>query len=138
MQTFVPYGADFERNAQVLDRQRLGKQRVEAFQIVKALTEESYGWKNHPAVKMWRDHIGALGLYGIAICREWINRGYKDTMLPRFEPVCNEYTTDTPSWLDDNELMISHRSNLLRKDPGFYGQYWPELPHDIPYVWPVK
>ncbi len=37
MQTFLPY-ADFERSAAVLDRQRLGKQRVETLQIFQALT----------------------------------------------------------------------------------------------------
>ncbi|WP_344942481.1 pyrimidine dimer DNA glycosylase/endonuclease V [Terrabacter ginsenosidimutans] len=37
MQTFVPY-ADFARTAAVLDTRRLGKQRVEVIQIVRALT----------------------------------------------------------------------------------------------------
>lgn len=138
MQTFVPYGSRYDQNAQVLDRQRLGKQRVEAFQIVKALTEDNYGWKNHPAVKMWRGHIGSLGLYGIAMCREWINRGYKDTMLERFEPFCIDFPVDPPVWLEDVDLMVSHRSNLIRKAPDFYSQIWPDVSPDMPYVWPVK
>ena len=36
MQTFLPY-ASFEESAKVLDRQRLGKQRVECLQIFNAL-----------------------------------------------------------------------------------------------------
>ena len=36
MQTFLPYKS-FERSVQVLDNKRLGKQRVEAFQILNVL-----------------------------------------------------------------------------------------------------
>ena len=50
MQTFLPYD-DFEKTAQCLDRLRLGKQRVETLQILKALLIPKYGWKNHPVVK---------------------------------------------------------------------------------------
>lgn len=54
VQTFLPY-PDFAQSAQCLDRQRLGKQRVEVLQLLKALKGESKGWKNHPAAKMWAD-----------------------------------------------------------------------------------
>ncbi len=37
MQTFTPY-ADFDASVQALDQKRLGKQRVEVIQIVRALT----------------------------------------------------------------------------------------------------
>lgn len=36
MQTFLPY-EDFNQSTAVLDRQRLGKQRVEALQLLKAI-----------------------------------------------------------------------------------------------------
>ncbi len=52
MQTFLP-DPDFTVSAQLLDTRRLGKQRVEALQVLRALTRESYGWKSHPAVLMW-------------------------------------------------------------------------------------
>lgn len=42
MQTFLPY-PDFAESASVLDRQRLGKQRVETLQVMKALTVPGYG-----------------------------------------------------------------------------------------------
>lgn len=42
MQTFLPY-EDFEQTASVLDRQRLGKQRVETLQLLKALTAGVHG-----------------------------------------------------------------------------------------------
>jgi hypothetical protein len=42
-----------------------------------------------------------------------------------------------PPWLGDEAFHASHRSNLLRKNPEWYGQFgWTE-PDDLPYVWPV-
>jgi len=84
MQTFVPEGIDFKLTAIKLDYRRLGKQRVEAWQILNTLTGESQGWRNHPAVKMWQGYDVALAMYGLSMCREWIARGYKDTMFDRF------------------------------------------------------
>jgi len=53
MQTFTPY-SDFEESLRTLDLKRLGKQRVEVIQIVRALTVPGYAWSSHPAVLMWR------------------------------------------------------------------------------------
>ncbi len=54
MQTFLPY-PDFAESARVLDNKRLGKQRVEVLQILNVLTDSTRkGWRNHPAVAMWR------------------------------------------------------------------------------------
>ena len=44
MQTFLPYSS-FYQSARVLDRQRLGKQRVETLQILKSLSDPTYGWQ---------------------------------------------------------------------------------------------
>ena len=74
MQTFLPY-SDYDQSAAVLDYRRLGKQRVEAKQIMFALSDPNYGWQNHPAVRMWRGHEYQLAQYGIAICYEWRKRG---------------------------------------------------------------
>jgi hypothetical protein len=45
-----------------------------------------------------------------------------------------------PSWLGDEDLHRSHRSNLIAKDPGFYRHRFTERfgaePDDLPYVWP--
>ena len=59
MQTFLPY-PDFQKTAQCLDNKRLGKQRVEARQIISTLEGKSNGWRNHPAVKMWKGYEDCL------------------------------------------------------------------------------
>jgi hypothetical protein len=141
MQTFLPY-ADFRRSMTVLDRQRLGKQRVEAWQIYRALTGQSSGWVNHPATKMWRGHEAALCYYGFHACQEWKQRGYKDSLEGHFldglqERVELSSQVVMPKWLGDEAFHSSHRSNLLRKMPDFYGQFgWKDDP-SAPYIWPV-
>lgn len=138
MQTFVPYGPLFASNARVLDRSRLGKQRVEAWQILNALQGRSKGWVNHPATRMWRGYEAALCQYGIAMCDEWIARGYTDTMRERFVAARNmQRTLVLPAWMSRLDVVLSHRSNLVRKNPGHYGLIWPDTPDDLPYVWPV-
>lgn len=133
MQTFLPYPS-FSASAAALDYRRLGKQRVEAWQILMSLLGKA-DWPspNHPGVKMWKGHLAALCTYGTAICEEWIRRGYRDSMLERF--ACSE-PVQAPAWLGDPEFHAAHRSNLLRKDPVHYGRLgWTE-PADMPYVWP--
>lgn len=136
MQTFLPYPS-FRDSARVLDYRRLGKQRVEAKQILLALANGG-AWANHPATKMWRGYHFALAAYGVSICEEWIARGYNDSLLSFFYD--NGHASDEPCtlppWLGTPAFHASHRSNLLRKDPEFYGKYgWTESP-DLPYIWP--
>lgn len=137
MQTFLPY-PDFAKSAMCLDNKRLGKQRIECLQILKALNDSSYGWQNHPAVKMWRHWNISLASYGEIICLEWRKRGFKDTCLEKLKPysALRVDLQPCPSKFTE-EFHASHRSNLLRKDPVHYGQFgWTE-PQDLPYIWPV-
>ena len=80
MQTFLPY-PQFEKSLQCLDYRRLGKQRVEAFQILKALEVPGYGWRNHPAVLMWKGYKNALILYMNTAIEVWKQKGYNNNML---------------------------------------------------------
>ena len=139
MQTFLPY-PDFAESARVLDDVRLGKQRVEAYQVVRTLDEVTQGWRHHPVVKMWRGHVDALIDYGLAMCLEWVRRGRADTVHDKLlvHRVERGEVGGLPPWFGDEALHASHRSNLLRKDPEHYGRFgWTE-PSDLPYVWPVQ
>lgn len=132
MQTFLPF-PDFARSAKALDYRRLGKQRVECLQLLKALELPNYGWRHHPAAKMWQGFEGALREYKDACIREWIARGYKNTM--EYSPTPNEVIL--PSWIGNVDFHRSHQSNLLRKDPVFYGPLFPGIPDNLPYIWPT-
>lgn len=140
MQTFLPY-LDFKKSAECLDMKRLGKQRVEVLILLKSLyhPEQSKGWKNHPCREMWRDTPQALVEYGLAICKEWINRGYKDTCYDKI----NAYNTNSPvhvmpSWLGREDIHLSHKSMLIQKYPEHYRPLWPDAPDNLEYVWPVE
>lgn len=136
MQTFLPL-PDLTLSASVLDRQRLGKQRVECKQIYLALTDPTYGWRNHPAVKMWRGYEPALAAYGALVCREWRARGYSDTLKTWFTDRVDVVLSFTlPPWFGNPAFHLSHRSNLLRKLPSHYRTFWPTDPDNLPYIWP--
>lgn len=138
MQTFLPY-ADFHKSAQSLDYRRLGKQRVETLQILNSLLGiNKAGWKNHPATKMWLGYESALSSYGVAICQEWISRGYRDTCLEKISSLVAPDQFNLPEWIGDERVHSSHRANLLRKLPEHYSQFgWTEDPA-IPYFWPTN
>lgn len=140
MQTFLPY-ANYVQSAKVLDMKRLGKQRVEGYQILCCLLEiSSTRWKNHPAVKMWKGYEGALARYVCAICTEWIDRGYKDTVREKIYGIIKEhklYNVRRPLWIGRVDFHNAHKSNLVRKLPNHYSQHF-SIASDLPYVWPVK
>ena len=132
MQTFLPYN-DFLKTAQCLDNKRLGKQRVEAKQIIDTIEGISSGWKNHPIVKMWWNYPEALKLYFNIVSQEWINRGFKHTM--GFYSVNEDI--ELPYWFGDEKFHSSHRAALLYKKYDWYSKFgWKENPI-LDYVWVV-
>lgn len=132
--TFLPY-PDFTQTAKCLDYRRLGKQRVEARQIVNVIENpHSKAWKNHPAVAMWRGYTNALKLYFNIIVQEWINRGYVNN-LPFYELTDK---IEMPWWIDSDDFHFSHQASLMRKDPGYYSSkfFVPERYLSLGYIWP--
>lgn len=154
MQTFLPWD-DFEDSAATLDRQRLGKQRVETMQILnvlEAIQPERYpglielhgpqlGWTNHPAVLMWKGFEFALCEYGIAVCNEWLSRGYKDGVRNRFLEFMakhRQWGDDYPPWLGVPEFHQSHRNALVHKAPELYRELFLDAKPALDYWWPTK
>jgi len=150
VQTFLPF-PDFEASARALDVKRLGKQRVECIQVVRGLTRADYGWRNHPAVLMWRGHEEALGRYAFTCCEVWSAMGFADTCAATITADLTDHGVGTvrsqaeldaagvlPGWLGDRAFHRSHQSSLIRKDPGHYGPLFPGVPDDLDYVWPVR
>ena len=148
MQTFLPYRS-YKRSVRCLDYRRLGKQRVEASQLIYAITckrkslpsdvtlsVEDYkqlpycSWAHHPCAIMWRNHLEALKDYHNKAITEWVARGYRNTMeLASVDEGRLRY----PAF--PRPFFPAMRSNLLRKDPKFYSRYGWKVPHDLEYVW---
>ena len=140
MQTFLT-DHDLRVNASNLDRQRLGKQRVEARQIAEVLCGWSSGWKRHPAVRMWKGYVGfLLRCYLPPILEEWEGRGYSNEKTSKAIRNLNAFTAFEneirPPWITD-QLILSHRSNLIQKFPEHYQPIWPDVKPGLPYVWPA-
>jgi hypothetical protein len=134
MQTFLPY-KDFTKSAQALDNKRLNKQILEGYQILKVLgnPDPRAGWRNHPAVKMWRDSEHILYVYIEAMVTEANKRGIKtDTNVANLEALYDERAGDWglnfPSWYNDDILMArittTHKANLYIKDPIYYFDFY--------------
>ncbi|TDB69915.1 MSMEG_6728 family protein [Micromonospora sp. KC723] len=149
MQTFLPY-PDFLASARTLDQRRLGKQRVETLQVLRGLTRPDYGWRHHPAVRMWAGYEEALTRYGLDVCAVWCAPGRADTcagsLVGELAAACGLTAVrgqaelaeagELPPWLGREDLHRSHRSSLLRKDPEYYRPLFGDVPPDLEYVWP--
>ena len=127
MNTFLPF-ANFTDCASVLDRARLGKQRLEVLQILRTLCGDSNGWESHPAVLMWESYEGALSLYGLEICRQWKSRGYEDNLYKEIKPYFDRFWKEDcmPPWIGYPQLHSNYRSVLLFK--GMVDAYCSPIP----------
>jgi hypothetical protein len=150
VQTFLPYPG-FAASARALDVRRLGKQRVEALQVLRGLTVPGHGWRHHPAVRMWTGFEEALVRYGVDVCEHWCAGGRRDTCAATMLADLRTATgtgpprpqtelaaaNALPPWLGDPAFHRSHQSALVRKDPAHYAPLFPGVPDDLPYVWPA-
>jgi hypothetical protein len=112
----------------------------------------TYGWRHHPAVKMWIGYEEALARYALDFAGVWTATGRADTTAATFLADLGAATGITsirtqpelaaagelPPWLGDEKFHESHRSALLRKDADFYGPLFGVVPADLPYVWPAS
>lgn len=139
MQTFLPHGIDFKSTAETLDRQRLLKQAVEAYQILRINAGLTNGWRNHPAVKMWAGSEGYLYLYTNAIIDEVERRGYRNTYRGAITDLMDANYHDwhddiPPPWIHDDRIKITHRGRLYEKSPEQYPQFLQEFKKFRNYV----
>lgn len=133
MQTFLPFKS-FYHTAQALDNKRLNKQILECYQILNVLSNDDphAGWRNHPAVKMWRGFEMGLYQYAMVMIEEANNRGIKTENNLRNLDNLNErayknWGYGMPFWMDDKKVMArvttTHKANLYRKDPEYYHEF---------------
>jgi hypothetical protein len=133
VQTFLP-SKDFKTTASMLDSKRLNKQILECYQILKVLSsnDPKAGWRNHPAVKMWRGHENALYSYTMDMVAEANSRGIKtDKNMENLSTLRSEniykWGTGFPDWYQNSEEMkritVTHMARLFVKDPIYYAPF---------------
>ena len=95
-------------------------------------------WYNHPAVQMWKGYEQALIEYADFICFEWASRGFEENCRVKLTQFETLRFPIYPHWLGNEKVHVAYRSNLLRKNPQHYRQFWPNEPDNLPYYWPTK
>lgn len=98
-------------------------------------------WYNHTATRMWRGSDVVLFVYVMTVCKQWTDRGNYDTVADIVVSLVDKHGASKlknrhPEWLGDPDFHLSHQSNLIRKDPGYYGKIFKGVPDNLPYIWP--
>jgi len=140
---FIPL-SDPKEIAKVLDDKRLGKQRVEAKQIITIISGEakSLAWSNHPVVLMWKGYVSELKYYYDCIVLEWIKRGYVNNMHLYKDIEKIKQPKQMPWFMYCKSILLSHQASLLRKNYAHYHKYFHSkylktfMNHS--YIWAVE
>lgn len=159
MQTFLPQ-SDYRVSAAMLDSKRLNKQILECYQILNVLSGKSPtgGWRNHPAVLMWKGFERGLWAYVQAMVDEAKSRGIKtennEINLNKLKNLCwDDWGNNIPDYFQDESKLLrivtTHRANLFKKDPLLYAPFQyavtsinnmpccPERKEPCKYYWPT-
>ena len=130
MQIFRPY-VDWAKSARILDNKRLGKQRIEAKQVILAilrragvLRDGKRGWLNHPIVLMYYNegapYLEDLVGYFNAVVGEWTSRGFRNSVtLADIEGLLG-LVRNTPGTPITHVHEVEYRRILLLKEPCHY------------------
>jgi hypothetical protein len=136
MQVFLPWPS-FTQSVRCLDKTRLGNQ---IWREAKTLLNG--GWPNHPVAKMWADYKPALarycvdGLYELRYRQDISTEAFDKHLL--YFGQFNPFDAPMPPFIGDYNFHLSHRLNLLWKNPTWYTQFFDEpVPTSKPdYIWP--
>jgi len=164
MQIFLPF-ADFIKSLTALDSKRLGKQRIEAFQLWLAITNRTnkVGWKRHPLVKMWqgfevalRDYIcKSVEIFGSRKTKDG-KRFYDNTKMLEYIDkydlkIKSDEVITLPSFIGKDEFHDSHKAMLFHKGKmevdlsemegkklSNYYEHFKDFAYIKAYFWPVE
>lgn len=144
MQTWLPFES-FHASARALRTQELGRQRVDAKQLLIALLfpERKSMWRHHPAARMWRGYETQLNLYYMAVVAEWRRRRHKHTMElgSELHRRVGKLYANHPWWLGQPMFHDAQQGALIRRN-SVYQTRLPEsnifVEHtNTPVLWPV-
>ena len=128
MQVFVPYN-DAYQTAMILyaDKRRFHKQIVECNKIIDAIEGKKSGWKNHPIVKMYKNHVDWLKLY-VKIFKYldyFINAQYEIDKISFYNGllVLRELARNCAPDFLTNEFCDQHKRRLFTKNEKAFGLF---------------
>lgn len=125
MNTFI-LDVNIRNSARFLDNSRLHKQAVEIKQIIITLNNaQTHGWRNHPAVLQWKNHLPYLPVYGLACVDAWLEAGFNSSLAPFFTARISRKISDFPD--EFHKLVPLHRSYMLSKNFAHYKPHFPEV-----------
>lgn len=136
MRTWLPV-ANVTESAKALHDEDLRTQIVDAGLALRALAEHQDGL----VCRMWTGYEGGLLAYFLRLCHEleyrgvsaehFIRRGWKLFGVAGFDvrPLM-------PRWFGYRPIHLSHASTLMRQRPTHYARLWPQVPLDMPLLWP--
>jgi hypothetical protein len=101
---------------------------------------------------MWAGCEEGIVRYTLTMCEEWTARGFGDTVAATITTNAIDRLGLTkvrtqaqlararklPKWLGDADFHRAHQSNLMRKLPEHYAEFFGDVPDDLEYVWPTK
>lgn len=96
-----------------------------------------------PLRMMWTGYETALAAYNVAtsilLVSHEITNGHRALTVANtikdLRAGGDPAPFEMPPWLQDIDVLMSHRSNLMRRWPDSYG--FPRNPKDMPYLWPI-
>lgn len=138
MMTFIPV-ANLTDTVRALHDEDLEIQMLDAGRALRQCAE------NYPSliVPMWRQHEGGLLSYFLSVCKELqrrsIGRGVEWAIRQGWL-IAEEASWDIrplmPRWFGYRPIHDSHASALIRHRPTHYARMWPNVPLDMPTLWP--
>jgi hypothetical protein len=112
-------------------------------ELVFGIGDEERGDAPAPLKGMWYGYEAALAAYSVACGITLVGHGITSGLQPlHISNTIKELRRngdptpfELPPWIQDIDVLMSHRSNLMRRWPESYK--FPRNPTDMPYLWPI-
>lgn len=105
---------------------------------------DSRQWRDHPAVRMWQNHLPFLIHYALEVAESYSpSSGPPPASLVQYldrvfadEVQAGDLLMEPPAWVSLTEVCFAHKSALMRKAPEYYESIFGPIRRDAPLLWP--
>lgn len=141
--TYLPL-ANVSDSVALLHREDLLLTTVDALKTLACLADLRVPEKKRSLCeRMWLGYEGGLWFYFLTCCKEMQRRTESAVVtlvkhgMAVAEPAGFAAAPPLlPRWFGWRPIHRSHASTLIRQRPTHYGQRWPDVPLDMPVLWP--